>query len=110
MPLFAFIPLDINLEIKKRNWAWFVEFGTLVARDAVRNNEEVDWDLMKQLDESLISDQLPIISFIELESLIKTDPEKFLFNESLWENTLKYVIDEDFCSLLLEEKKSNRKV
>ena len=64
---------------------------------------EGDWDRgnTNMYDLDLIQKKYSFINFEEFKSMLYSTPYVFLFNKSIWDNTLSKIIDLEFCDKVL---------
>ena len=86
------LPLDIVREADIRNGLMKIKYL-----------HEGDWDRgnTNMYDLDLIQKKYSFINFEEFKSMLYSTPYVFLFNKSIWDNTLSKIIDLEFCDKVL---------
>lgn len=89
------IPLDIKKEIFERDEISFLKSGYIGLAD-------------EGLDLRELFREIKNLTFPEFQEIFKKEGSfTCLINESIWENTLHYVIDESFCHEIIARVKKN---
>ena len=57
----------------------------------------------EKFDEERLFNNEPQLGFEQIKKMWKNDRIKFLFNESVWDNTISYVLDLSFCEIILNK-------
>jgi len=67
--------------------------------------QELD-DMPVLYSEQNLFEEIPFLNFEEFKDKFKDSSLKVLVNGSIWENTLKHIIDEKFCIAIFEKLKT----
>lgn len=93
------IPLDLKREFEIRDDSIFLyEMSYL--------GQELDDNMPTLYSELNLFEEIPFLNFEEFKAKFKDSPLKVLVNGSIWENTLKLVIDEKFCTAIFKKLKT----
>ena len=91
------IPLDLKREFETLDHCIFFEMAYLW--------QELD-DMPVLYSEQNLFEEIPFLNFEEFKDKFKDSSLKVLVNGSIWENTLKHIIDEKFCIAIFEKLKT----
>jgi hypothetical protein len=99
------IPLDKTKEIELRNDASISHWSSCVA--PYQDFEDMDnFEGPTTLDTEEIFENFNYLSFKKFKDIVNRKSKlTCLLNESIWENTLQYIIDESFCDKIIDELK-----
>jgi hypothetical protein len=99
------IPLNVSEEIKSRNIAyisyWYSAIMPYLSKEDRYNSEP---DL---INADKIFEELSYLNFTEFKKKYEDDELLVLLNESIWDNTLSYIIDDNFCEIIINEIKKH---
>ncbi len=87
------IPLDAKKEIESR------EFISFKISSSIEEYEKNSIDLSEMFDEH------NYLEFHEFKSIFKKNRLKALINDSIWDNTLSFIIDGSFCDKIIDDLK-----
>jgi hypothetical protein len=96
-------PLNKVKEIDSRNDAIISHWASVIMPSLSkqeRKNSEPDTIDIKEIFKDLLYK-----SFTEFKEIFEVNRLKVLLNESIWDNTLSYIIDENFCDEIINEIK-----
>lgn len=95
------IPLDFKEEISRRNEE--LSYWNMKHLDFL---EEKTSYFIEIYDEKDLFEKIGYLEFEDFLNIYNNKPLKALINESIWKNTLQYIIDKDFCYAFFEWFKS----
>lgn len=98
------IPLDKKTAIEYQNDVVFSHWSSLIAPYIDFENSE-NFESPKIIETEKIFAEFKYIKFTEFKKIYDEERLTVLLNDSIWENTLKFIIDEVFCTKIIDEIK-----
>ncbi|MCH7410189.1 hypothetical protein MM239_12345 [Belliella sp. DSM 111904] len=99
------IPLDFEKEIQIRNYTSFLYWSEVTTRN-LKSKDFLQFSESDRVSDECFTKKYDCLQFSEFKEIFENNRFTFLVNDSIWENTLKNIIDIDFCNTLLEVKKA----
>lgn len=87
------IPLDTKKEIYSRDFSSFM------------SSSSVDEYQMKSINSESLFQEFSYLNFLKFKTTFEKNRLTVLINDSIWENTLKFIIDDNFCDKIIDELK-----
>lgn len=98
------IPLDKKQEIESRNDASISYWSSVIAPNLDFEDYE-NFEGPNTLETESIFNEYKYLTFSEFKTIFEKSRLTALLNESIWENTLRFIIDETFCDKIIDEIK-----
>ena len=91
------IPLSLRNEIVYRNNAFY--WWNMAHMDFIEEQTDL---YLEPYDEKDLFEKYSYLNFEDFLIIYNNNPLKVLINESIWDDTLQYIIDRDFCYAFFE--------